>query len=456
MSRRKHAPTISFYRYSPNSTRGLVIFALCFCVVISISWTFVVGIRLLLWNQQETKYLPDLFWLFSKEQHYIPRLLRNHHGQNENNVIKNLCPPSNIHLSPTGNVNLESSLVNVTVSFTLPDHEECRPSLVTPIVWYGCTNNTMDDDFSSSFTFTSSPSHHTTPEESFQFSFSGYFQSFTSSLIHHTVLVNLQGGNELYWYYIDVVPNSVLNMPLDSIAWSKEDNSAKETNHDSRIFHFMTPPLPNNPVRIAMVADWGGTDEAIQTMNSMVSRRNIQDETGSHQLMPPLSAVIVAGDVSYANSHLPSWEEWLTKMEPLYSTTPLLVAAGNHEIECNRKTWQVFEPYESYFRVPNRIAEAHIEPIPSQLQDCTHPAQFMTKYWYGNSFYSYRHGLLQIVVLNSYTNTTKGSVQYQWLKQELETNIDRTITPWLLIVFHCPFHTTFRGHNGTSLTIYGC
>ena len=164
---------------------------------------------------------------------------------------------------------------------------------------------------------------------------------------------------------------------------------------------------------------------------------------------PPLSAVIVAGDISYANSYLPSWESWLQDMEPLFSSTPLLVAAGNHEIECNRHNFQVFQAYESYFRNPNRVAEAHVEPIPWQVEDCTHPAEFMTTYWYGNSFYSYRHGLLQIIVLNSYTNTTQGSAQYQWLKEELEMRVDRTITPWLLTVFHCPFHTTFRGHNGT-------
>ena len=139
----------------------------------------------------------------------------------------------------------------------------------------------------------------------------------------------------------------------------------------------------------------------------------------------------------------------MNKMEPLFSTVPLLVAPGNHEIECNRDNFQVFQAYEHYFRVPNRQLPVHRLPIPSQRSDCTHPAEFQTVYEYGNSFYSYRHGMVHIIVLNSYTNTTRGSEQYHWLVTELvEANVDRRWTPWLMVVFHCPLHTTFRGHNG--------
>jgi hypothetical protein len=371
------------------------------------------------------------------------------------------CQPSNIHLSPANNVDLTMTRrhnVSMTVSFTLPDFPECSKSAVTPLVVYG-----RHESLSSSATPTTSTtfSESTVPSESFQFQYSNYLRTFQSSWIHHAVLEDLEGGAELYWYQIRVVENKLDRAENDkhddgtnvAVGSSFYDVASRASYiFNSTVFNFTTPPLPSDSVRIALIADWGGSKEAIRTMNSILSRTK---QHTAEITTPPISAVMIAGDITYANSHLPSWEAWLNDMEPLYSSTPLLVAAGNHEIECNRHNFHVFQAYESYFRVPNRMSAnshpTHLEPIPRQLQDCTHPAEFMTKYWYGNSFYSYRHGLLQIIVLNSYTDTTRGSVQYEWLTQELETNFDRAVTPWLLVVMHCPFHTTFRGHNGTYL-----
>ena len=345
------------------------------------------------------------------------------------------CPPSHIHWSPASNVDFGSHRVNVTVSFTLPDHPECRPSVVTPVVWYQKQKQPQQQQPPHQESW--STPEHVIPTESFQFHYSSYLRQFTSSWIHHAILPELEGGETPYWYSIQVVPTNHRN----------SSRLVKMDRGGAAVHNFTTPPLPSKSVRIALIADWGGSDDAVRTMKGMLSRKSVPS-------LPPLSAVVVAGDISYANSHLPTWEDWLETMQPLSSSTPLLVAPGNHEIECNRATFQVFQAYESYFRNPNRIKAPQVDPIPRQLSDCTHPAQFLTKYWYGNSFYSYRHGLLQIVVLNSYTNTTKGSVQYEWLKQELETRVDRKITPWLLVVFHCPLHTTFRGHNGKQICLF--
>ncbi len=311
-----------------------------------------------------------------------------------------LCIPTNIHLAPITNVDLKSHMMNMTLSFTLP--EECSPSTTTTVIRYGYNETTF----------------LTQSNETFQFTYTAFVRSYESSWIHHAVLKDLRAGEELYWYQIQ--------------AWKNEESSSTQSN--SSVIVFSTPPLPLEAVSIALIGDWGGSPEAVRTMQRMTN----------------VSLVVVAGDISYANSNLPLWEDWLRIMQPLLAQTPLLVAAGNHEIECNRETFQVFQAYESYFRNPNRIGPPHLEPIPRQFADCTHPAEFETTYWYGNSFYSYRHGLLQIIVLNSYTDTSKESVQYQWLQKELE-RVNRTVTPWLLIVFHCPFHTTFRGHNGKQV-----
>jgi acid phosphatase type 7 len=51
-----------------------------------------------------------------------------------------------------------------------------------------------------------------------------------------------------------------------------------------------------------------------------------------------------------------------------------------------------------------------------------------------------------VIVLNSYTQSTPGSPQYEWLHNELQFRFDRAMTPWLLVVFHCPLYTLFEGH----------
>jgi acid phosphatase type 7 len=125
---------------------------------------------------------------------------------------------------------------------------------------------------------------------------------------------------------------------------------------------------------------------------------------------------------------------------------------GNHEIECDASTSQVFGMYEAYFRNPNRIASADIQPIPDDykksLWSCLTSSEFLGHYNYGNAFWSVQHGLVHLIGLNSYTSVLPDSPQYSWLEHELEHKVDRTVTPWLLVVFHCPLHTTFLGHNG--------
>jgi DNA repair exonuclease SbcCD nuclease subunit len=138
--------------------------------------------------------------------------------------------------------------------------------------------------------------------------------------------------------------------------------------------------------------------------------------------------------------------------EPLLRSTPLYSIPGNHEIECDNTTNQVFEPYEAYFRNPNRLGPADRRPIPDDyrktLWSCLTSSEFLGHYDFGNAFWSVDHGLAKLIGLNSYTSTVPGSPQYTWLDHELQHNVDRAVTPWLIITFHCPLHTSFRGHNG--------
>lgn len=251
---------------------------------------------------------------------------------------------------------------------------------------------------------------------------------------------------------------------------------------------FRTPSALGTPTTLAFVGDWGTSKNALAVMRKIsekslpntgsehvyVNGSEVAHETSSHRNLlrrnnyvvgdlrphselpqPPISAVIVVGDLSYANGHLSGWETWLSEMQPLFARTPILVAAGNHELECDQRSFLLFQAYEKYFRTPyhHQRPPAQIEPVPlgPRRLDCTHPSEFTeANYQGGNSYYSYRQGLVHLIVLNSYTDTTNGSMQYTWLEMEFETRIDRAVTPWLIVVFHAPFHTTFYGHNGET------
>ena len=173
----------------------------------------------------------------------------------------------------------------------------------------------------------------------------------------------------------------------------------------------------------------------------------------------PTTLLLIAGDMSYADSDPLRWLSWFDLMEPLTRSLTMHTAPGNHEIECDNATLEIFKQYENYFHNPNRIAEPELRPITSEYretlweQSCSTPSEFQGHYNYGNSFYSFQHGYIHFIILSSYSDTRRGSPQYEWLVSELEYNVDRTATPWLIVSFHCPLYTTFQGHVNESQSL---
>ena len=49
-------------------------------------------------------------------------------------------------------------------------------------------------------------------------------------------------------------------------------------------------------------------------------------------------------------------------------------------------------------------------------------------------------------MLNSYTNTSVGSAQYEWLRADL-AKVDRSRTPWVVAAFHCPWYNSNDDHQ---------
>lgn len=324
-----------------------------------------------------------------------------------------LCMPTHIHTSQESNVDITGK-VNMTVSFTL-DYESCAH--VKPYVVVKRKKYTAPERLQFNFTSTTT----------------GEF--YASDWIFHVSLPHLQAGRT-HDYSIQV----------------HEENLRQLRNFDGAViasspkFSLVTPPLPHTPTTIAIVGDLG------QTHNSTLTMSHILRATTSLFHQHPVSLLHLIGDFSYADSEPRRWPTWMELMEPLLRRIPLHGVAGNHEIECDAGgTHQVFQAYENYFRNPNRVGAAQVQPAtPEQLEEgCSCPSVFLGNYDYGNAFYSYTHGLMKMIVLNSYTDSTVGSVQYKWLQDEL-SSFNRDETPWLIVTFHAPFYNTFNNHKNET------
>jgi hypothetical protein len=340
------------------------------------------------------------------------------------------CLPKGIHLSQASDVDA-SGLVRMTVSFML-DHLRCHN--VKPHVVFGpeSKEGVWASGERKHFDFTSGRDGE---------------EYFESDWIYHVELPNLKAGGQPYWYRVEVF----------EVTTEQQQRYRKLRKSPvvaySPTCSFFTPPMPGNPTTLALVGDLGSSTDATLTMSSMMKATN---PTLSDY---PVSLIMILGDIAYANAKMHRWTHWFELMEPLFRSTPVEVAAGNHEIECDNRTWEIFVPYENYFRNANQIGAAKMKPIPEDYlaeeleYNCWRQSEFLGSYDYGNSFYAFRHGLVQMIVLNSYTESGVESAQYKWLAKFLES-VDRSVTPWLVVTFHCPFYSTFDNHQDEMQAVF--
>lgn len=422
------------------------------------------------------------------------------------------CLPQRIHVAQRSNVFVQedylddeiTATVSMTISFLL-DYQKCSPRQAKPLIIYGRINSSNSEAEERTIEGISRTKggdlHHP-----LQFNYTSHQSNglFQSDWIYHMELPQLQAGRQEYWYQIIVVPSIVDARIAQSSAASAGSDHQKlpftlaiqqfsmncsvtcqqnapfaylfSKRHEdvaskycflgkSPFYTFMTPPLPGHATTLALLGDLGQTVNSTATAHNIFRAaartnaesalpegRNLQDQKNLTQ-HSPVTQVLIAGDMAYADSNPRRWMSWFDLMEPLFRTTPLHVAAGNHEIECDTENHRLFLAYENYFHNPNRIRDADIVPPPILTENerkghhsCSAPSEYQAHYNYGNSFYSFQHGNANIIVLSSYSNTSQGSTQYTWLQHEL-SKVNRSVTPWLLVAFHCPFYTTFRGHE---------
>ncbi|KAK3236574.1 hypothetical protein CYMTET_53295 [Cymbomonas tetramitiformis] len=66
-----------------------------------------------------------------------------------------------------------------------------------------------------------------------------------------------------------------------------------------------------------------------------------------------------------------------------------------------------------------------------------------------NLFWSRAVGPVHLVGLNSYAATANSSAQFTWLQKDL-AKLNRTATPWLVVMMHAPWYNSNTGHWGEA------
>ena len=104
----------------------------------------------------------------------------------------------------------------------------------------------------------------------------------------------------------------------------------------------------------------------------------------------------------------------------------------------------MFTAYESRFFMP-QVAKAEIGRATSS-NDFDLNKMYRLKYDFGNSYYSFIHGISFNIILNAFADFEPESKQYQWFLGTL-SGIDRNRHPWITVTVHCPMYSTFSQHH---------
>ena len=209
---------------------------------------------------------------------------------------------------------------------------------------------------------------------------------------------------------------------------------------------FTTLPLVGDlgkAMTFAVIGDLGVTKDSGITVDHCISNE------------PDM--ILHAGDLSYANCNQFIWDKYGRLVEPLSSSLPWMVCAGNHEIEFSPATEAypkatAFTAFEARYRMPRlQPAEFGDVTIPCGPDECT-PSVFQMEYNYGNSFYSFESGMVHVTVLNCYSTSDHDSVQYKWAEKDFQ-GVNRKKTPWLAVIMHCPWYNTNTAHQQEEQTL---
>lgn len=192
---------------------------------------------------------------------------------------------------------------------------------------------------------------------------------------------------------------------------------------------------------LGIIGDPGDTSSSEMTFAE-------QDKTfeGKH-----IQALIIAGDYSYANGYHEQWDNWFRSQQNLTSVYPLLGINGNHETITSQGHLNM-APFPPDTELE---AEHYLAYLKRVYTPITEAAKEAFRTWYSVDI-----GLIHLIFLDDYTGS-KGvnetvvgteawladrNAQLEWVQSDLE-RVDRTVTPWVVVIKHNPFYNTWSNHQ---------
>ncbi|VFQ92251.1 unnamed protein product [Cuscuta campestris] len=213
---------------------------------------------------------------------------------------------------------------------------------------------------------------------------------------------------------------------------------------------FVSPPHGDSSETIAFLFGDMGTATPyttfVRTQNESISTLKwIARDIEALGDKPALVSHI--GDISYARGYAWLWDNFFAQIEPVASRVPYHVCIGNHEYDWLLQPWkpewssygkdgggECGVPYSLRFHMPGNSSEPTGMRAP--------PTR--------NLYYSFDFGLLHFVFMSTETNFLRGSKQYDFLKNDLES-VDRKKTPYVVFQGHRPMYTTSNEYRDAPI-----
>jgi hypothetical protein len=216
------------------------------------------------------------------------------------------------------------------------------------------------------------------------------------------------------------------------------NGSDKECPSPDKIRSFRTAPAPgaDASVSLAFMGDLGQFPHSEETMLRLIRSKS------------EIDAVILAGDIGYTGEDHRRWDTFFDFFDdfPLAESVPMQICPGNHDIDKIADHDGIFLAYENRFRMPRiKPAVLGVYDGPEGHLNMDQPP-YPLPYEYGNAYYSFIYGPAKMIMVSSYSSMDPGSIQHNWLVDQLQS-VDRSVTPWVLLTLHTPIYNTFSLHQ---------
>ncbi|GMF53965.1 unnamed protein product [Phytophthora fragariaefolia] len=240
---------------------------------------------------------------------------------------------------------------------------------------------------------------------------------------------------------------SVLQKPTDELDF--------DPSHPER--HFTSLDM------VSRLADWGDERTVMQRIKQDFDE-SLRDTSSTTPKTPQYAALIHIGDLAYAKGSTYLWDQFGAIVQPVASRLPYMVGIGNHEYDyiVNGEGHDLsgseaalsngWHPEGANFNDDSHgecgvpYARRFHMPEPRDINS-------NQPFWY-----SFRLGLTHHIVLSSEHRSTPGAPMREWLERELRDNVDRGMTPWLIVHLHRPLYCSesYEGDHTVTKLLRGC